>query len=282
MEQDAASEVAPPAAPPQEAEAGDSVVAAAARITYDSDSDTDSTEEGDDGPRPLPTGPPPPVPERNPDTEAPALPSPAQQSPPSAGFAGEAGSPAPGQPSSSPAEAQEGDVEEEDAAPRQRRSSLVVSFAKGVGNRLGLRQKGAPGSTASDAGGAPAEAGQAEAAPGGDAPRRRPSVSRPLPSLQTAEVPAGSPHSVHSDPGAEEGVDGDGQQSLQRTQSLPPARRKSILKSPGTPRSATHGRRISFADEGAGHLEHVAYVDNLHYSDMADHHQDDDDKCAIQ
>ena len=208
MEQDAASEVAPPPAPPQEAEAGDSVVAAAARITYDSDSDTDSTEEGDDGPRPLPTGPPPPVPERNPDTEAPALPSPAQQSPPSAGFAGEAGSPAPGQPSSSPAEAQEGDVEEEDAAPRQRRSSLVVSFAKGVGNRLGLRQKGAPGSTASDAGGAPAETGQAEAAPGGDAPRRRPSVSRPLPSLQTAEAPAGSPHSVHSDPGAEEGVDG--------------------------------------------------------------------------
>lgn len=48
------------------------------------------------------------------------------------------------------------------------------------------------------------------------------------------------------------------------------------------PAQATHGRRISFADEGAGHLEHVAYVDNLHYSDMADHHQDDDDKCAIQ
>ena len=44
----------------------------------------------------------------------------------------------------------------------------------------------------------------------------------------------------------------------------------------------SHGRRISFADGAGRDLEEVAYLDNLHYSEMADHHQDEDDKCVIQ
>jgi len=75
----------------------------------------------------------------------------------------------------------------------KRRSSIVVAFAKGVGNRLGLRQKGAAGEAGDaehvqDAAGAP----PAEAAAAGaqdDSPRRRrPSVTARQPVGAEAEA----------------------------------------------------------------------------------------------
>ncbi len=79
----------------------------------------------------------------------------------------------------------------------RRRSSIVVAFAKGVGNRLGLRQKGAAlkddgsaeegGSPTADAAHAPPGEVSLPGAPADDSPRRR----RPSVTARQAAAPEG-------------------------------------------------------------------------------------------
>lgn len=69
---------------------------------------------------------------------------------------------------------------------------------------------------------------------------------------------------------------------IQRSNTMPhPGRRRSILKKPTSPASATRGRRISFADDSARPLEDVKYCDNLHYSEGSQHAGEEDEKCVI-